>query len=327
MRKMALTLLVAIILLNALSCSIAFAETDSTYDLVYQTVKQAYNVEIEDYDVTEQEDGELLCTFNGGYALVHCGNDEPLIKQLWCDTTKYFDNYLGGGTLTEQKYSIEYVNKNIDNKVLAIKTPNYLIAGVTCVPNAATCLLGFYDRYFDDLILNFTAGRSVASKYLYSSDDENVADAAKQLSYDMGMSNPATDGATVNDFKSGMKTYVARKNLNVSYASCMSWGRFDYDKALLNLNSNIPLIIFTRGYNLVSIQNISNEDIVTMLSSNGAHAMAVFGYSEITYSQSNGKIKVDKYLQVSSGVSSMSNALVNIETNISIDDAYAVTIK
>ena len=327
MKKISLVLILLLVISSVINFSVAFAETDLVYDLVFYTVKQTYGVEIENYNVTEQIDGTLYCSFKRGYAIVSYENNEPKIEQLWYDTVEYFDNYFGGGSLTEQTYPIEYVNKNTKNKTLAFKTPSYLIGGVTCVPNAATCILGFYDRYYDALIPNFTAGRIVASKYLYSSDDANVANASKQFAYDMVVNTPATDGVTVNSFNSGMRAYSARKNLNASFSSCMSWGRFNYDNAMSYLDSNIPLIIFTSGYNLVALKNNSNSDVVTMLVSNGTHAMAVFGYTEITYSLSNGSTKTNKYLNVSSGVDIMSNALVNIDSNISIDDAYAVTIK
>lgn len=326
MKKLTLFLLIVLLFANVFSFSVAFAETDSIYDLVYNTVKQVYDIEIENYQVSKQDGHTIYCSFKGGYAVVENRDEEYIIQRLWCDTTEYFSNYWGAGTFTKQTYTVSYVNKTENNKSLALRNPNYRIGEVTCVPNAATCILGFYDRYYDELIPNFTAGRSIAGNYMYSGADDNVVNVAKQLAYDMGVSNPATDGVTVSNFKSGMKTYCARKSLNVSFLSCMSWGQFNYDSATSYLNSNTPIIIFTSTFNLSSISTSNNVDTIDMDVSNSTHAMAVFGYLEITYNLSNGDVKTDKYLRVASGENAIVSTMVSVDTNIKIDDAYAITI-
>lgn len=326
--KKAIFLLVGVLCaLNMFGCFTAFAATDSVYQLVCQTVSQAYGVNVQDYAATELDDGTIHCTFKGGYALVESTNDGYAIQKLCCDTTAYFANYLGATNLQEQTRTVSYTNKSESNKSLALKNPTYLIPGVTCVPNAAICLIGYYDRYHDNLIPNFTAGRSYGNLYMYLSPDSNVQSAAIQLAYDMGVSNPATDGVTITNFKNGMQNYCGEKSLSVSFTSCMSWGSFDYNKAKAQLNANVPLIVFMGEFG-VSVINAGNNnvDTVTTYTANAAHAMAVFGYTEITYTLSNGATKTDKYLRVANGLSGIVCELVNIELNNTFDDAYAVTI-
>lgn len=245
---------------------------------------------------------------------------------MFCDTTEYFSNYWGAGTFTKQTYTISYLNKNEKSKSLALHNPNYRIGEVTCVPNAATCIIGFYDRYHDELIPNFTAGKNIAGNYMYFPSDENVVNVAKQLAYEMGVSNPATDGVTVNDFKSGIRSYCTKKSLKIDFSSCMSLGRFNYDRVTTYLNSNTPVIIFTGMFNLSSISTSNNVDTVGMNIFNSTHSMAVFGYLEITYNLNNGNAQTDRYLRVASGTNAIASTLVNIDTNIDIDDAYAITI-
>ncbi len=326
MKKLTLLLVFTLLLANIGSFSVARTQPDLTYEMVFNTVKQAYGVEITNYQTTQVDETTIYCSFDGGYAVVSQKDDETKIEKLWCDTTAYFDNYFGAGTLTPHTYDIYYTNKSQNNKSLAARIPDYILAGVTCVPSAATCLLGFYDRYFDNLILNFTAGMTYGNAYLYYAPTDDVTNAAIQLAYDMGASNPATDGVTVSEFKSGMQTYCARKSLDVSFASCMSWGNFKYDKAVAQLDSGKPVIFFTSGYNIVSIAKFDDHDTVTMRTSNGMHSMTAFGYTQITYTLSNGTTQTDRYLNVASGVDFLSNALVNVDTDINIDDAYAVTI-
>lgn len=326
MKRIIFLLISVLCVLNLLNCVTAFASNDTVYELVSQTLQQGYGIEVDNYVATELDDGTIYCTFNGGYALVENIYDEYTIQKMSCDTTAYYANYLGAANLGQQTHTIAYANKSENNKSLALKNPIYLIEGVTCVPNAATCILGFYDRNYDSLITNFTAGRKIGNLYMYNQPDSNVNSAAIQLAYDMGVSNPSTDGVTISRFKSGMQTYCSRKSLNVNFTSCMSWGRFDYSKAKSHLDSNVPLIIFTSEFGVSTINAGNNVDTITTHTASDAHAMAVFGYSEITYTLSNGTTKIDRYLRVANGLSSIMSDLVNIETNTTFDDVYAITI-
>ena len=327
MKKLTVIFLALLLVLNISNVAFAFAQTDELYELVYNTVNQAYGVEIEDYQAEQEKDGSIYCTFKGGYAVAEKSNDEYIIEKLWCDTAEYFDSYLGASFFTEQTSSITYVDKSENNKSLALFTPDYALAEVTCVPNAATNVLGFYDRYYTELIPNFTAGKTVlVNHYMYHAADSNVGIAAVQLAYDMGLSDPAHDGATVGMCKTGMQKYCARKSLSVGFSSCMSSGNFNYQTAKSYLNSNIPIIIFTSKLNLTSIGTVDKTDTITMHTASAMHAMAVFGYTEVTYFLSDGTTKTNTYLRVASDVTSIFSYLVDINTNIDIDDAYAVTI-
>lgn len=55
--------------------------------------------------------------------------------------------------------------------------------------------------------------------------------------------------------------------------------------------------------------------------------MAVFGYKEITYNLTSGQQIINRYLYVSAGFVKYPTALVNVDSNITIDDAYSVMIK
>ena len=326
MKKITVIFLALLLVLNVSNVAFAFAQTDELYELVYNTVNQAYGVEIEGYQAEQEKDGSIYCTFKGGYAVAKKNNDEYIIEKLWCDTAEYFDSYLGASGLTQNTSSVSYTDKSENNKSLALTNPTYTVPEVTCVPSAATCILGFYDRYYTELIPNFTPGRVVLTNYMYSAADNNVFLVGKQLAYDMGVTNPATDGVTVSNCKSGMQTYCARKNLSVSFSSCMSRGNFNYATARTHLTSNTPLLIFTSSFGISYISTSNNVDTITTYYAAAMHCMAVFGFSEVTYTLSNGTTKTDTYLRVAGGMASHYSGLMNIATYAAIDDAYAVTI-
>lgn len=248
------------------------------------------------------------------------------VEQNSVESTNYFINTYGATTFTEKTETIAYTNRTEQSRSVALIAPTYVISGVTCVPTAGTTVLGFYDLFYPELIPNFTAGTIIYGMYRYYPANTYVTTAAVQLAKDMGLNDPATDGATVSNFKTGMQTYCQRKGLSINIQSCMSSGTFNYTSAKEYVNNLTPIVIFTTKFNIGFIETQSNTDTIHSYVSTEAHAMFVYGYIEYTYTLSNGQTKTNRYLQVSSGLGILESALVNIDTDILINDAYAVTI-
>ncbi len=240
------------------------------------------------------------------------------------EAAQYYSVYISDFETKQE--TIQYRSKQKSNHMLASIHPTYSFEGeISCVPIAGTCILGYYDRFYDNLIPNFIAGRLLGESYIYKAQDSNVKNAAIQLAYAMG-ADALDDGVAVDGFKSGMKSYCQNKNLSVSLEQGMSWGQFDFDKAKIYLEQNKPLIIFTSRFNLVFTTETDNEDILNIRVSAENHAMAVFGYSEITYTMNNGTVQTCRYLRVATGLTDNRYGYVDVDSNITIDDAYAVVI-
>ncbi len=241
--------------------------------------------------------------------------------------TQYYASEFNGATgFVEKKLTVNYSNYSEYNKSLSPIAPGYVPADVTCVPKAAVNLLGYYDRFYASLIPNFTPGAEVGNYYIYNNDGDEVKQAAIQVAKDMGMSAPSTDGATVSEFKTGMTKYCNRKSLSITYTSSMKSSNFNYDTAKSQILSGKPLIIFCSEFNISFITIGNGQDTITLYTSKDAHAMAVFGFTEITYTFSDGSTKVDKYLRVATGVPSMPKGLVYMGSDLKVDNAYAVNI-
>ena len=223
-----------------------------------------------------------------------------------------------------QTSDIVYKEKNSNTHNLALNAPTYILPEVSCVPNAGMCILGYYDITYSDLIPNFTAGRIVGGRYYFHQLNSYVVNAALILAKDMGLANP-TDAATVNQFESGMNTYCQSKGLNVSLYACTS-NKFDYALTKQYLDQNIPVIIFASEFNLSFINSLDNRDQIVRYDYSENHAMAVFGYQEITYTLTTGQKLVNRYLSVSTGLEKYPSALVNVDNYVEIDDAYSVII-
>lgn len=250
-----------------------------------------------------------------------------IVPQQTTTQTEYFATLFNGASdFTDKTFAVSYSERSTNNKVLAIRPPEYVISGVTCVPIAGVNILGYYDRYHDDLIPNFTAGTAYGNYYFYSYYDSNVTNATMQLAADMGLTNPATQGATVAECKSGLTKYCNRKSLNISFTSSIQSKSFSYETAKTQINSGKPIILFCSKFNLAVISQKDNVDSVVLHTCQDPHAMTVLGYIEVTYKLSNGSTRVDKYLSAATGVITLTSSYVYMGSDITIDDAYAITI-
>ncbi|MDE7087596.1 MAG: hypothetical protein K2O67_05335 [Clostridia bacterium] len=242
--------------------------------------------------------------------------------------TKYFaTSFNGASEFTTKVFTVSYAERVPSGKTLALRTPDYIVPNVTCVPIAGANILGFYDRYYTELIPNFTPGVTYAGVYyVYNAYDDNVTNAALQLAADMGLTDPAKQGATVAGCKTGFEKYCNIKSLSVSFDSTMQNNSLNYETAKEQLNSGKPIIIFCSYFNLATMGQNGKTDTIVLYTSTTPHAMVAFGYSEYTYTLSDGSTRVDKYLEVASGVDTLSSAMVYMGSDLTVDDAYAVTI-
>lgn len=194
-----------------------------------------------------------------------------------------------------------------------------------CVPAAGGNIIGYYDRYFDNLIPNFTPGSVTLGYYLYKEDATEAGQLITTLANYMG-TNGAQLGTTVAGFKTGMTRYVTEKSLSISYTSCMQSGSLSYTLAKSKLDSGLPLAIFVRSYYIVSLTNETSSESLNYITNNVAHAMAGFGYKTITYTLTSGATRTDNYIQVATGMLDQVKGYFNISYNTTIDDCYAVSI-
>ncbi len=236
--------------------------------------------------------------------------------------------YADGGTLTSSSETIYYTSKSENKFENAKRHPGIThISGYsnTCAPVAGANIVQFWDRYKTNLIANYTPGSSFGNFYFYKNPSSETSSVLIQLYSDMG-TNSNGNGTTITQFKSGLVTYCARVNYSVTYTSLMSSNTFNYASAKQYLAAGIPVVIFLYGFNVVEIDSAENVDAIYYLLSDAAHVMSGFGYNEITYSFSDGTTRVDKYISVAAGLVAKQRGYLNVESNLQIDDAYAITV-
>ncbi len=335
MKKLIITIILCFTLaLTSIPTTASTEKFNDVKEIVSSTVSTGYDLECTDISVkeflNEQNEVQYYCSFktteSNGYAIVKNENDEIHVDKLCLENTKYKDSeYIGSSGFEQHTLTVSYSDKSESNKKLAITYPAYIL-NVSCVPKASACIIGYYDRFYPDLYPNFKPGKEYYGVYSYASvTDSYMIAEVNQLAADMGTTSP-TEGVTVNEFKTGFQKFCSRKSLTATYTSCMSNGSFNFNTAKTQLEQNKPLIIFMSEYNITILSSSNNVDTVAMRTSTVPHAMAAFGYMSVTYTLNNGQTRVDNYLHVSTGESSKTSALLNLNYYIDIDNAYAVTI-
>ena len=226
--------------------------------------------------------------------------------------------------LSSSTQNIYYENKTNDEYKMVLRHPDYnsspYVSSCACIAGAN--VVGFYDRYDENLIPNHTAGTVFYGQYLYNLEDTYVTELVKQLYTDMGTDST---GTTVTEFKNGMTKFCNRKGKSVTFTSCMKNGNFDYATAQSYMKSNLPVVLFCSGFNVADIDPYENRDVHSYYESTGNHVMVGFGYQVINYTVSS-SIETYEFVKVASCTSSKTSGYFNIHYNTKINDAYAVNI-
>lgn len=227
----------------------------------------------------------------------------------------------------EFKYSSEQINyiyrsETPYNILSSIPTYDY---GKTngCVPVAGTNIVAYLDKTFPNLIPNYEPGRNFLGRYIFNSGNDTIYAVSDTLYADMGTT--ISNGATVSQFRSGMKKYANRQGYNISFSSLMSWGKIKFDTAKSVVQQGKPIALFLSGHTSTTIATDDGRDILNYESSAGNHAVAGFGCLEVTYTFSNNNTRTDRYIHCAMGVGLYQNGYINVGS-AKIDEALAITI-
>lgn len=246
-----------------------------------------------------------------------CGNAVAAKDATYCDD--------GIMPLSLSSVTIDYESKSEDKFNMVLQHPDYTsspyVASCACVAGAN--VIGFYDRYDENLIPNHSAGYNFMGQFIYKMEDDAVFDLVAQLYEDMG--TDAT-GTTVTEFKNGMTTYCNRKGKSISFSSCMRNNQFDYEIAKSYMKANLPVVLFCSKYNVANFYTSENSDDIYYLESSANHVMVGFGYKTINYTISSTNTVSYQFIAVASGNDDKPNGYYDINYNTNINDAYAVYI-
>lgn len=247
-----------------------------------------------------------------------------VLQSLSLNAVTYEQN--GYTELELKTVTVTYSSRTTKYKSLAKRMPSYTNPGDlsgACAAIAGTNILGFYDRYYDDLIPNFTAGKEVYGYYIYNADNSYVYESMRELYSDM---NGSSAGITESNFKSGMQKYCAKRNLSCDFTSLLSSGKFNFAAAVQSIEENKPIALMLSTYTICDIDGYNGYDEQTYHMYYGNHVMAGFGYCEFDYILTDGSSANYKFIYVSTGFITPDSGYFNISYSTNINSAYKVYI-
>lgn len=224
-----------------------------------------------------------------------------------------------------ENYSIYFQSRDYNKFDLAIRAPFFTFAPTAgaCAPIAGSNVLGFYDRYDENLIPNHVSGRLYGTGYIYMTEDSAVISVIREL-YDLMGTD--TTGTTEDDFLSGMNKYCKNKGKTMTTYSCMSGRSFDLSKAKSYIDNNLPIVFFLSGYNVGMMLEFDDHDEVSYYQSDANHVMVGFGYATCGYQTAGGAL-TKNFFNVSAGLDLYPTGLYDTSlSGTTINDALAIRI-
>lgn len=244
----------------------------------------------------------------------------------------FADGYNGGSWVESVEQTISFSTKDDQEIAFYGGMPKYYNVSSytnTCANVAGTTVLGYYDQYYDNLIENFTSTRVVFGLVIYNGQTDAVQAVTNQLYIDMG-TNVTEGGTTINGFKNGMVTYVARKNRQLTYSQIVSGGAVLTDTCASMIEDGIPAVVFVSKYSLVDTGDFEAEtgtEDVFVQHYGGNHTLVVYGVRTIKYYSSTGTlVRQFDLLKVTTGYVDFPLAYLLLDDYTNVIDGFAVDI-
>jgi len=227
----------------------------------------------------------------------------------------------GGIPIYTVKETISYDHKVEDEYFIPVKMPGY-VSSYTCGITAGGNIVGYYDKMYENLIPNHT-GKYLLGKWIWGGHGTEVTDMFTSVYNYMGATSA---GVTIAGYKSGLASYTANKNLDISFTSVMNTNGTLNSAYKTALKGDTPLTIFLDGFNVVDFGGYltySGYDTLDTEIAVGCHVMAIYGYLEVKYyNSSNVNFQTETFLYVVTGFSVPKLAWLRISAYCTIDDCY-----
>ncbi|MBQ8885907.1 MAG: hypothetical protein IJY62_06040 [Clostridia bacterium] len=243
------------------------------------------------------------------------------------------DRFNGSSYLRNETEYVNYAYKvDTGERYVTSNVPEYYDSSDyenTCACVAGAITVGFYDRYYDELIPDFTAGRTIRNVYFYNSQTTAVNNVIAYLYTSMG-TNTEGNGTTAAGYRNGLQQYVESRGRSIAYTSMVSNGVVDLTAVNQAVNNNQIGVLFVDGFNLLPLGDLersSTQDVLYKNYYQGGHVLTVYGYREISYYNANDEmIKHVKLLHVATGFPIDTLVYVMLEDGTIVHEGYKSVI-
>lgn len=235
--------------------------------------------------------------------------------------------YCGYEDGISESETINYSRREVVEYSIKEKVPAYISQNSVsnCANIAGAILVGYYDRFCEDLIPNYKSYTQLGSIVTYKGISSATEQVVKDL-YEMMGTDVGSAGTTFSGFQTGMNTYVSSHNYTYKTSYI---GAYNYNEYISSINSNSPIAVFLTDYSLVdNFQDSGKSETINSSHSSVAHIVVCYGYAEINYYNSNnGLITQRRYLLVSSGLTQIGLCYLCLDDKSTIDKSISVIIE
>lgn len=239
--------------------------------------------------------------------------------------TRYYDAP-GVMPASAESESVVYERKEETIIEFPYAVPNYYTNTYenACGPVAGANIVGYYDKYYEDLIPNFTAYYSANGRYRRP-DTTYVPGLIGDL-YTLMQTNVVDVGVSEAECLDGLQDYVEGKNHSISYTDIKP-SAFNVTAYKNAMSNQIPVLLFCESTEVVLIDAGEQQDEVLNLMSSSAHIVVGYGYREIKYYDANNvNFKTDVYLRVATGWMTNSSGYLRANDVSWLNSAYVVNV-
>lgn len=241
-------------------------------------------------------------------------------------------SYRGASGLVTTTQTFSYSTKTTESYFINSSVPAYYDTAnrnYTCAPIAGANIIGFYDRYFPDLVPDIATGYTRGTRYTYylmARYETQLQSLIDDLATRMGTSSM---GTSADAFCNGVTTYVASKNLNITYidVTAAQTNALDLENAVAQLKNGNPIAFFTSGVNFTTFTDTGSSVTMTIKSSSDNHVFVAYGYQKVIYYDASGNVVRECIsFQASSGENGLTGYYV-LNLNGNINAAKAVHLE
>ena len=244
------------------------------------------------------------------------------------ENEKYYQATTYGGTpIGSVNETIEYDHKTTNECMISTGIPEYYAFGYTCGISAGGNVVAYYNKQYPTLIPGHLAGMDFFGTWCWMGQNEYIDALHTNLYIAMG-ANPS--GTTLWGYLGGLASYVGGKGKSLAISDVSDTSSSLDPAYIAAINDNKLITLFLDGFNIIDngagFNTYNGYDIAKFTEYFGAHVMVAYGYKIVSYyDDQNYMFREDTYLYVGTSYN-IGNALLRINTNCTIDEAYVTQV-
>ena len=237
-------------------------------------------------------------------------------------TNRYDDNAatFASDISSEQVY---YTDRQYTYYTTTNGVPLYEPSGAltnSCGATGGAIVVGFYDKYYENLIPNYTSYYTATGKYKNLSSNTYVSTLMSDL-YTLMRTNVDDVGVSESDCREGLKTYVTNKGYSLSYTSIKNGSGLNMTACQNAFRNNKPILLFCDQVGVVFV-----DDNITTLAVANQHIMVAYGYYQVRYYNGSTNFRTDTYFCIATGLDINTVGWVKVDSINWLDNGYIVSI-